>query len=214
MDITPLFKASVKTVRTRIKALGQPTPTPAGAGAGNLLSRPVRDSKFQARAREAAQGAAKLHEFLAENRRAYLDAGGRLRGAERLSRTEREQVDATAQLIIKNCHQLVRELRREADAAAAEGQAAQHRRALLAGIDAHLKRVCAVYDDMKQLHAKRQHELHKVGKLEADAPAWNQPAAAASRTSQQVKTKHSVGFCAYFWVRLTPVISIPSAFLE
>jgi syntaxin 18 len=63
MDMTSLFKASIKTVRTRNKALGlklnNKTEDP-----NRIFPRPSKDfSKFQTKAKEIVSNVAKLKEF-------------------------------------------------------------------------------------------------------------------------------------------------------
>ena len=167
MDITSLFKASVKTVRTRIKALGTNKPEPEPS---RILSRPIRDSKFQTRAKEIVASATKLKEFLAENRKSYLDAGGQLfNHSHRMSQAERAEVDATAQLILKNCNQLLNELKKEGQAPA-NAQTQQHRKIVVEVIEDYLKKLRILHLEQQDLYNKRLNDLHRVSKLEPDGP--------------------------------------------
>ena len=77
MDITSLFKASIKTVRTRNKALGLNNKP---EDPNRIFPRPSKDlSKFQTKAKEIVTNVAKLKEFLlTENRKAYLDTSVQL----------------------------------------------------------------------------------------------------------------------------------------
>jgi syntaxin 18 len=61
MDMTSLFKASIKTVRTRNKALGLNNKT---EDPNRIFPRPSKDfSKFQTKAKEIVSNVAKLKEF-------------------------------------------------------------------------------------------------------------------------------------------------------
>ena len=126
MDITPLFKASIKTVRTRNKALGLGKPEEAS----RIFPRPAKESsKFQTRAKDIVSNVAKLGEFLTENRRAYLDIGSiqLFNHTPKLSLADRAEFDSTTQLIIQRCSQHITELRQENASSPANPQTKEHR---------------------------------------------------------------------------------------
>jgi syntaxin 18 len=171
MDITSLFKASIKTVRTRNKALGLNNKP---EDPNRIFPRPSKDlSKFQTKAKEIVSNVAKLKEFLTENRKAYLDTSVQLfNQVPKLSQADRAEFDHTTQLIIKTSNQYLQELKREnASQAHANAQTKEHRTIVISIIEQYFKSVCKTYSELKELYSKRQHELNKVTKLEGDGMA-------------------------------------------
>ena len=167
MDITPLFKASVKTVHTRNKALGL---TNKLEDPNRIFPRPTKDStKFQTKAKEIVSTVAKLKEFLTENRKSYLDTSVQLfNQVPKLSQADRAEFDSTAQLIIKTSSQYLQELKKENLQLQANGQTKEHRTIVINIIEQYYKSVCNTYQELKDLYLKRQLEMNKVTKLEGD----------------------------------------------
>ena len=167
MDITSLFKASVKTVRTRNKALGLNSKP---EDPNRIFPRTSKDlSKFQTKAKEIVSNVAKLKEFLTENRKAYLDTSVQLfNQVPKLSQADRAEFDSTTQLIIKTSSQYLQELRRENANLPANAQTKEHRTIVINIIEQYFKSVCKTYQELKELYTKRQQELNKVTKLEGD----------------------------------------------
>jgi|ERR1712137_36928 len=167
MDITSLFKASVKTVRTRNKALGlnkHCTEDP-----NRILHRSsTRESKFQTRAKNLLSTLVKLKEFLVENRSAYLDAHSILDQKRKLSMTDRIEFDSATQLIIKNSAQNLNDLKKENDNLVANPQTIEHRQVVLYIIEQYFKSVCKVYQELKEIYSKRQQDFLKNSKMEGD----------------------------------------------
>lgn len=167
IDITSLFKASVKAVRTRNKALGLNTKS---EDPNRIFPKTSKDSsKFQTKAKEIVSNIAKLKEFLTENRKAYLDTSVQLfNQVPKLSQADRAEFDSTTQLIIKTSSQYLQELKRENALLPANAQTKEHRTIVVNIIDQYFKSVCSTYQELKELYLKRQSELNKVTKLEGD----------------------------------------------
>jgi len=170
IDITSLFKASVKTVRTRNKALGlnkHPTDDP-----NRILHRSssIRESKFQTRAKDILSTLVKLKEFLVDNRSTYLGAQAVRDQSRKLSLTDRIEFDSATQLIIKNSLQNLNDLKRENASLVANSQTTEHRQIVLQIIEQYFKSVCKVYQELKEIYTKRQEDLVKNSKMERDGP--------------------------------------------
>jgi len=168
MDITPLFKASVKTVRTRNKALGVNKPI---EDPNRIFPRPSKESaKFQLKAKNIVSTVGKLKEFLLDNRKAYLDTSVQLFSqVPKLSQVDRAEFDSSTQLIIKNCSQQIQELRRDHATLPANSQEKEHRQMVVNIVDQFYRSVCKTYQELKEQYTKRQSELNKVTKLEGDS---------------------------------------------
>lgn len=172
MDVSALFKASVKAVNLRNKELGTPT----------TEYRPRRarsKSTFCAKAHAVVVQISKLREFLLENRRAYLNFSNYLSTAPQMTDTERDEIDLGAQRIMSTCSQLVKDLKREV-AASTEitQQNVEHREIMLLLIEDYLKNVCKIYSEQKAMRVKRAMEMRRNARLQADLRAAGQPSMA------------------------------------
>lgn len=161
MDVSTLFRASVKTVSLRRKALEENDVKPP--------PRKVRQpSVFRTKAQAVVTQIFKLREFLLENRSAYLNFSNHLAGKGRMSDDERDQIDAGAQKIMSACSQLVKELKREIADADVTQQNHEHREIMVFLIEEYLKNVCKIYSEQKAMRVKRAMEMRKIAKLELD----------------------------------------------
>jgi len=168
MDVSTLFRASVKTVSLRKKALED----------NNVKPPPKklhRASAFRSKAQSVVTQIYKLREFLLENRSAYLNFSNHLASKGHMSDEERDQIDSGAQKIMTTCSQLVKELKREIAEAEVSPQNLEHREIMLLLIEEYLKSVCKIYSEQKAMRVKRAMELRKIAKLEIDVkPKSNQ----------------------------------------
>eukprot|EP00914_Ancora_sagittata_P000681 GHVO01001829.1.p1 GENE.GHVO01001829.1~~GHVO01001829.1.p1 ORF type:complete len:135 (+),score=7.71 GHVO01001829.1:150-554(+) len=106
-DITNLFRATVKTVRTRQKIDKQSVDK-------SILGSSKKRGEFAVKSRNVVNGITKLRDFLLENQKEYLSGSNAL-GAERstLSDADRDQIDNNAQIIIRTCSEAIKVLRNE-----------------------------------------------------------------------------------------------------
>lgn len=164
MDVSALFKASVKAVNLRNKELGAPA----------TESQPRRTrgrSTFGVKAHAVVMQITKLREFLLENRKAYLNFSNYLSAAPHMTDAERDEIDLGAQRIMSTCSQLVKELKREV-AASTEitQQNIEHHEIMLLLIEDYLKNVCKIYSEQKAMRVKRTMEMRRIARLQADQP--------------------------------------------
>ncbi|XP_026544313.1 syntaxin-18 [Notechis scutatus] len=167
-DITALFKASVKTVKTRNKALGVP---PGGAEPAALW--PRRDPRgrggFSARAREVVNNIGKLKDFLLQHRKDYINAYSHLMSEYvRMSDTDRDQIDQDAQIFMRTCADAIQQLRAEAHKDIHSPQVKQHRETVLDFIADYLKRVCKLYSEQRAIRVKRVVDKKRLSRLEPE----------------------------------------------
>ncbi|XP_072763308.1 syntaxin-18 isoform X1 [Anoplolepis gracilipes] len=162
MDVSALFKATVRTVDSRNKELGTPTSTPARRAAAK--------STFCLKAHAVVVQISKLRELLLENRKAYLNFSSYLSSAPRMTDAERDEIDIGGQQIMSTCSQLVKDLRREIATSAEDlsRQNVEHREIMLLLIEDYLKNVCHIYSEQKAMRVKRAVEMQKIAKLQAD----------------------------------------------
>ncbi|XP_037753999.1 syntaxin-18 isoform X3 [Chelonia mydas] len=142
VDITLLFKASVKTVKTRNKALG----VPAGESPRDELlkrgsQRPKSD--FSCRAREVITNIGKLKDFLLQHRKNYINAYSHLMSEYiRMTDPERDQIDQDAQIFMRTCADAIQQLRTEG--------------------------VCKLYSEQRAIRVKRMVDKKRLSRLEPE----------------------------------------------
>ncbi|KAF4528260.1 hypothetical protein B566_EDAN014150 [Ephemera danica] len=165
MDITMLFKACVKTVRTRNKAFG----VSGGDGDKNKILGPrVQRSGFTLKAKEIVNNITRLRDFLMEHRRAYLNFAGHLSDVPQMSDSERDKIDAGAQRIMNTCSHLVQDIKKESIKLEGSTQLVEYRQNVIEMCEHYLKSVCKIYSEQKAIRVKRTVDLKKMSRLEMD----------------------------------------------
>jgi len=165
MDVSALFRASVKTVNLRNKELGTSIENNL-----KILPKKIKPkSFFYMKAKAVIEQIFKLRELLLENHKAYLNFSNYLPGAPHITDAERDKIDAGAQSIISTCSQLIKELKREVAASTEISQQnIEHREVILLLIEEYLKNVCKIYSEQKAMRVKRAMETRKIAKLLLD----------------------------------------------
>ncbi|CAK9815079.1 Stx18 [Anthophora plagiata] len=161
MDISALFKASVKTVSLRNKELGDVSIICSSKKAKSR-------SAFFIKAQGVVAQISKLREFLLENRKAYLNFSNYLSNVPSMTDADRDEIDIGAQKIMSTCSQLIKDLRREVAGSEVSPQHLEHREIMLLLIEDYLKNVCKIYSEQKAMRVKRAMEIRKIAKLELD----------------------------------------------
>nr|XP_048317585.1 syntaxin-18 isoform X1 [Myodes glareolus] len=194
VDITLLFRASVKTVKTRNKALGVAVGGGADGSRDELFRRSPRPKgDFSNRAREVLPGLhpmlwthrwemapihtrnskishiGKLRDFLLEHRKEYINAYSHAMSEYgRMTDTERDQIDQDAQIFIRTCSEAIQQLRTEAHKEIQSQQVKEHRTAVLDFVEDYLKRVCKLYSEQRAIRVKRVVDKKRLSKLEPE----------------------------------------------
>ncbi|GBP94107.1 Syntaxin-18 [Eumeta japonica] len=137
MDITPLFKACIKTVRTRNKAFG--IQSPANDDKQRILKSKSK-SGFMSTAKDITLQITKLRDFLLQHREAYLSFFNNVTGDE-MSETDRDQIDTGAQRIINTCQHLLKEFRNDNRKITVTTQTREFMDNVIDLIDAYLKAI-------------------------------------------------------------------------
>lgn len=180
MDITLLFKASVKTVKTRNKAIG----IGFDSGKDEILRRGRLKGGFCPKAREVVSNITKLKDFLLQHRKDYV-SGGSLISSEvsQMTDSERDQIDQDAQIFMRTCSEAIRTLRHEADKQVSSAQTKDHRGAMLDLIEAYLKGVCKLYSEQRAIRVKRVVDKKRLSRLLPEHHKREVRAAAVEQTS-------------------------------
>uniref|UniRef100_A0A673BEF9 Syntaxin-18 n=1 Tax=Sphaeramia orbicularis TaxID=375764 RepID=A0A673BEF9_9TELE len=150
VDITLLFKASVKTVKTRNKAIG----IGFDSTKDEIFKRSRPKSGFSPKAKEVITNITKLKDFLLQHRKDYVSAGSLISSdISRMTDSERDQIDQDAQIFMRTCFEAIKQLRNEGQVTSA--QIKEHRGAVLDLIEMYLKGVCKLYSEQRAIRVKR-----------------------------------------------------------
>lgn len=171
MDITPLFKACIKTVKTRNKAFGIQSPVSEDK---QRLLRTKPKSGFTSTAKDITSQITRLRDFLLEHREKYLSFFNNVTGDE-MTEIERDQIDTGAQRIINTCSHLLKEFRNDNRKPAVSEQVREYMDAVIELIDMYLKSVCKIHSELKAFRVKRALDIRKLSRLELPQSKSNIP---------------------------------------
>nr|CAI5840782.1 unnamed protein product [Callosobruchus analis] len=158
MDITTLFKACVKTVRTTNKNLG------VSDHKSKILQ--SRTDPHLTKAKEIVKKVTALQQFFLENKAAYLNVLNYLSTNKTMTEIDRQEVDAMAENIISNCTNLINEYKKEITCVPKSKQKEEHYQNVVESLQVYLKNVSRIYTEAKAVRVKRVIETHKLSKLE------------------------------------------------
>lgn len=188
MDITVLFKACVKTVRTRNKAFG----VAGGDDKNKILAPRIQRSGFILKAKEVINNITRLRDFLLDSRKAYLNFAGLLSDIPQMSDSERDKIDSGAQRIMNTCSHLIQDFKKETVKLEGSPQLVEHRQIVLEMIESYLKSVCKIYSEQKAIRVKRTVDMQKMSRLEIDGSPSKQAAARKHTAAEFGTPKHQV----------------------
>lgn len=167
---TTLFKAHIRTIRTRNKALG--TLDPKLNNPTNILPRSHENDNVKTcfmRSKEIYVQISKLLEFLTENKNVYLHHKTNILDdtTSSVNEKEKENIDIETQKIIKIIKNRIYELKRlvESSEKVFSEQLFQHYSNVVDYSDAYLKKVIAMYISMKQENEKKNEKYLQMFKL-------------------------------------------------
>ncbi|EHB03655.1 Syntaxin-18 [Heterocephalus glaber] len=186
VDITLLFRASVKTVKTRNKALGVAVGGGVDGNRDELFRRSPRPKgDFSSRAREVISHIGKLKDFLLEHRKDYINAYSHIMSEYgRMTDTERDQIDQDAQIFMRTCSEAIQQLRTEAHKEINSQQVKEHRTAVLDFTEDYLKRVCKLYSEQRAIRVKRLVDKKRLSRLEPEPSAKARESASSEEVSE------------------------------
>ncbi|GAB0099151.1 Syntaxin-18 [Sergentomyia squamirostris] len=165
MDITPLFKACVKTIRLKNKNL----PVPDKNRILKKTSRRMGEN-FYARSKDIRVKISQLRDFLLENRAAYMKFACYLKNSAQMTDEERNLVDQECDKIISFCTKLILDLRQDSLNCEKKNtvQMKEHLNMVLDSLNDYLKIVYDMHTRQKKLRILREIETYKFIKLESD----------------------------------------------
>ncbi|XP_063046497.1 syntaxin-18 [Engraulis encrasicolus] len=203
VDITPLFKASVKTVKTRNKVIG----LPFDSQKDELLKRSRPSTGFSSKAKEVISNISKLKDFLLQHRKDYVNLGSLISSdVTHMTDTERDQIDQDAQIFMRTCSDAIKQLRVEAERQNIPLQIKEHHGAMLDLVELYLKGVCKLYSEQRAIRVKRVVDKKRLSRLEPDQQskgkvATEQTAHKAQKEDNKEKTVSEVSgsSSAHLW---------------
>ncbi|KAF7668590.1 hypothetical protein LDENG_00002050 [Lucifuga dentata] len=162
VDITLLFKASVKTVKTRNKAIG----VGFDSTKDEIFKRSRPKNGFSPKAKEVITNITKLKDFLLQHRKDYVSAGSLMSSdLSRMTDSERDQIDQDAQIFMRTCSEAIKQLRNEAEKQVTSSQIKEHRGAVLDLIETYLRGVCKLYSEQRAIRVKRMVDKKRLSRL-------------------------------------------------
>lgn len=164
MDVTLLFKACVKTLRTRNKALG----VVHDADRNAILKPRQPRSDFHYRIREINSNISKMKNFLREHRNDYINATHLMYNTSRMTENERDRIDKEAQQFVFQCRELLKNLRKEVRNQSLTPQQLEHHEGVIFLLESHLNSACNLYTEQKAIRVKRVYDQRKLSRLEPE----------------------------------------------
>ncbi|XP_046337399.2 syntaxin-18-like [Haliotis rufescens] len=164
MDITNLFKATVKAVKSRNKVIGEPDNDKS-----TILSTKRKKGDFEVKAKDVVNTITKLRDFLLQHRKEYVNAGSHLATeSSKMTDSDRDQIDTDSQQIIKKCQETISMFRQEANSQRVHPQVKEHRQSVMVLIGAYLKVVCKIYSEQRAVRVKRVVDRKRISRLEPE----------------------------------------------
>ncbi|XP_019873338.1 syntaxin-18 [Aethina tumida] len=165
MDVTTLFKACVKTVRTTNKSLGV-----KDQKSGVLK---IQKDANLSKAKEIVKQITHLQNFLLENKAAYLNVLNYLSTNKTMTEIDREQIDSAAERIVSSCTTLINDYKAQIEKLPKTPQRQEHYNNIITSLEKYLKTVSKIYTEAKAVRVKRVIETHKLSKLETTPSKHN-----------------------------------------
>ncbi|KAJ7376215.1 Syntaxin-18 [Desmophyllum pertusum] len=163
MDRTALFKATVKTIRTRNKALGVKEAT------RDILGSKRQKSEFGTRAKDVLVNITKLRDFLLEHQKDYISPFSHLSlEVSSMTDEERDQIDTDAETYMRTCSVAIQTLKNEALQQKRSDQVTTHRDTVLEMLGQYLKLVCKLYSEQRAIRVKRVVDKKRISRLQPD----------------------------------------------
>ncbi|EAT44193.1 AAEL004426-PA [Aedes aegypti] len=162
MDITSLFKASVKTVRLKSSAATFPVPNKS-----RILSKKP-SSEFSEKAKKIRFQITQLKNLLVENRAAYMQFAYHLKNSAQMTDEERDIIDRESENIIRMCTEMLNDFKAECRKAKRSKQMAEFMDLVLEALSSYMNAVHHIANEQRQFRIQRELETYKFLKLNSD----------------------------------------------
>lgn len=160
MDITQLFKASIKTIRLRNKSVPAPDK--------NRILKKSSKTDFTIKTLDISHQITQLKNLLIENRSAYMRFGCHLKSSTQMTDEERDIIDSESEKIIGICTQFLNDLKLEVKRMVCTKQESEHMQNVLELLSAYLKAIFNIYNKQKAYRIQYELESYKLLKLESN----------------------------------------------
>lgn len=160
MDITQLFKASIKTIRLRNKSI-----SPLDK---NRILKKTTKTDFTIKTLDICHQITQLKNLLIENRSAYMRFGCHLKSSVQMTDEERDIIDSESEKIIGICTQFLNDLKSEVKRKVCTKQESEHMQNVLELLSSYLKTIFNIYNKQKAYRMQYELETYKLLKLESN----------------------------------------------
>lgn len=159
MDLTELFKETVKAVCKRNDELTTPDKT-------RILKTKPRD-EFIIKAKDIRHQLTQLRDLLNENRVAYMRLGCHLKATAQMSDEERDIIDEESEKILSICNQYIKDLK-VLNGKKVGKQMAQHMQGVLEVLTSYLQAVFQIHNEQRTCRVQHELDTYKLLKLESN----------------------------------------------
>jgi len=160
VDITLEFRALVKDLASRSGELGLVIPVKDKT---RILS---SSDSLPRQAEVIVKTVTSLSELLQQNKDAYLENLAVPGAAGAMSDADRNQIDAGADNIAKQCRSLILKYQDDVSNMSLVDSAQEHHDGVVSGLQSYLQSVVSVHSQMRAIRVSRHVEMRKLSKLE------------------------------------------------
>merc|ERR1712013_13810 len=161
VDQTPLFRTTLTSVTSRADELGLVIP-------GKDKSRILGGHNLTKQAQNIVQTVRSLADLLQDHRAAYVQTHGG-GTARQMGEAERDQVDAGADNIARQCRNLIVKYRTEVQKEKFNESAEEHYECVALGLEKYLKSVVSIHSEMRAVRVAKQIQQKKLSRLEVNS---------------------------------------------
>lgn len=162
MDITSLFKASVKTVRLKSSANTFPVPNKS-----RILSKKP-NNEFSEKAKKIRFQISQLKNLLVENRAAYMQFAYHLKNSAQMTDEERDIIDRESENIIRMCTEMLNDFKVDCRKMKRSKQMAEFMELVIEALSVYMNAVHHIANEQRQFRIQRELETYKFLKLNSD----------------------------------------------
>ncbi|XP_058463937.1 syntaxin-18 [Malaya genurostris] len=162
MDITSLFKASVKTVRLKSSLDAFPT-----ADKSRILTKRTH-SEFSEKAKKIRYQITQLKNLLVENRTAYMQFAYHLKNSAQMTNEERDIIDRESENIIRLCTAMLNDFKDDCRKSKHGKQMNEFMDLVIETLSNYMSAVHHIANEQRQFRIQRELETYKFLKLNSD----------------------------------------------
>lgn len=162
MDITSLFKASVKTVRLKSTSNSFPVPNKS-----RILSKKP-NNEFSEKAKKIRFQITQLKNLLVENRAAYMQFAYHLKNSAQMTDEERDIIDRESENIIRMCTEMLNDFKVDCRRMKPSKQMTEFMELVIEALSGYMNAVHHIANEQRQFRIQRELETYKFLKLNSD----------------------------------------------